>query len=128
MTAEAFKFSCDLDDTPTYCGLDVHKHELAAAVFAVDDAGCEFLETGTFGTTPAQLDAFWAFARKYRPVQFAMEATGVYHHVVANFLAAQRWEVDWEFAVRVINPADPRKKVRCSEARLRAKDFFFNRQ
>lgn len=106
LVEQVFKFSSHLGDVRPYCGLDVHKHELAACIFARDDAGQDLVASNVFGTDPAGLAAFWAFAREYRPVAFTMEATGVYHHVVATFLDWERWTAGWSFELLVINPAD----------------------
>lgn len=104
--APEFKFSRVWAHAAFFCGLDVHKHQLAVAVFARDDSRAEFLKTNTFATTPAGFLAFWAFARKYRPVAFAIEATGVYHNSLATFLETQRADASWTYHVHVVNPAD----------------------
>jgi transposase len=106
MTTETFEFSEDLDDIQHYCGLDVHKYELAVAIYARDDTGHEFTKHGTFGTDKRGLQMAWGFARKYKPVSFAMEATNIYHHVIYTFLEERKREASWDFDVLIFNPAD----------------------
>lgn len=106
MSKAQINFSRDWASAQFYCGIDVHKHELAVAIFARDDAGAEFTKHNVFRADPAGLSALWKFAVKYRPRAFAMEATGVYHHLVAQFLAARQEDCGWAFAVVVANPAD----------------------
>ena len=101
-----FKFSVDWTKPAFYCGLDVHKYELAVAVYCKDDSESEFLKTSLFSTDNEGLTRFWGFVSKYRPEGFVMEATGVYHHVVYRFLIGMRAKVDWAFKVLVVNPAD----------------------
>ncbi|MBD3254814.1 MAG: IS110 family transposase [Candidatus Lokiarchaeota archaeon] len=101
-----FKFSVDYSKPAFYCGLDVHKYELAVAVYCQDDSQSEFLKTNVFTVDNTGLAQFWNFVRKYRPDGFAMEATGIYHHVVYKFLMNKRESVDWPFKILVVNPAD----------------------
>ncbi len=76
------------------------------AIYARDDAGVEFTKHNVFRNEPAGLDALWKFAAKYQPAGFAMEATGVYHHAVAQFLVARQKDCGWALAVTVANPSD----------------------
>jgi transposase len=101
-----FKFSVDYSKPAFYCGLDVHKYELAVAVYCQDDSQSEFLKTNVFTVDNTGLAQFWNFVRKYRPDGFVMEATGIYHHVVYKFLMNKRESVDWPFKILVVNPAD----------------------
>jgi transposase len=101
-----FKFLVDYSKPAFYCGLDVHKYELAVAVYCKDDSQSEFLKTNIFSIDTAGLTQFWNFVSKYRPDGFAMEATGIYHHVIYRFLAKKREVVNWPFKIVVVNPAD----------------------
>lgn len=101
-----FKFSVDWTKPAFYCGLDVHKYELAVAIYSKDDSGSEFVKTSVFATNPQGLKQFWAFVQKYRPEGFVMEATGIYHHVIFRFLQEARTKVSWPFRIIVVNPAE----------------------
>jgi len=101
-----FKFLVDWTKPAFYCGLDVHKYELAVAIYCKDDSQSEFLKTNIFLVDSKGLDQFWNFVSKYRPDGFAMEATGIYHHVIYRFLAKKRASVKWSFKIVVVNPAD----------------------
>ena len=50
MATDTFQFSGLPGVAQHYCGLDVHKYELAVSVYAKDDSGHEFLKHGNFGT------------------------------------------------------------------------------
>jgi len=101
-----FKFSVDWTKPVFFCGLDVHKYELAVAVYSKDDTQSEFLKTDVFSTDSAGLKRFWHFVKKFRPSGFVMEATGIYHHVIFRFLQDMRAKVHWPFKIVVVNPAD----------------------
>jgi len=101
-----FKFSVDWTQPAFFCGLDVHKYELAVAIYSKDDSQSEFLKTNVFSTDSAGLRRFWQFVKKYRPRGFVMEATGIYHHVIYRFLQKMRAKVHWPFKILVVNPAD----------------------
>nr|MDO8110029.1 transposase [Candidatus Sigynarchaeota archaeon] len=106
MTTAGFKFSDDWKATTFYCGLDVHKYQLTAAIYARDDSGNEFSKSELFGTDGTALKMFFAFVKTYRPIKFAMEATNVYHHVIATFLERMKERVEWTYDVLVFNPGD----------------------
>lgn len=89
-----------------YCGLDIHKYELAVAIYCKDDSQSELLKTNIFQVDTNGLNNFWNLVKKYKPDGFAMEATGIYHHVIYKFLLNQREKVDWAFKLVVVNPAD----------------------
>ena len=101
-----FKFSVDWTKSAFYCGLDVHKHELAVAVYSADESQTEFVKTNIFSVDSEGLEQFWNFVKKYQPCGFAMEATGIYHHVVFKFLSHKRNHIHWPFKIIVVNPAD----------------------
>lgn len=101
-----FKFLVDYTKPAFYCGLDVHKYELAVAVFCRDDSHSKFLKTNVFSVDSLGLTQFWSFVKKYQPEGFAMEATGIYHHVIYKFLQTMRMRIDWTFEIVVVNPAD----------------------
>jgi len=106
MEEKPFKFSVDWTKTACYCGLDVHKYELAVAVYSKDDSESKFLKTNVFSVDSKGLEQFWNFVKKYHPYGFAMEATGIYHHLIFRFLQKKRLEVHWPFKIVVINPSD----------------------
>jgi transposase len=106
MTTTAFEFSEDWDHITFSCGLDVHKYQLAVAVFAKDDAGHEFLKSEIFGTDASALKTFFAFITPYKPAKIGMEATNVYHHTIATFLENEKGTAGWPYDVIVFHPAD----------------------
>jgi transposase len=101
-----FKFSVDWTKPVFFCGLDVHKYELAAAVYSRDDSQSDFLKTDVFSTDSVGLKKFWHFVKKFQPYGFVMEATGIYHHLIFRFLQNMRTKVHWPFKIVVVNPAD----------------------
>ncbi|MHA1726644.1 MAG: hypothetical protein ACTSXH_17705 [Promethearchaeota archaeon] len=40
-----FKFSIDWTKSAFYCGLDVHEHELAVALYSQDDSASDFFRS-----------------------------------------------------------------------------------
>jgi len=101
-----FKFSVDWTKPAFFCGLDVHKYELAVAVYSKDDSGSEIVKASVFNTDSSGLEHFWRHVKKYQPVGFVMEATGIYHHVIYRFLQNARVKARWSFKILVVNPAD----------------------
>jgi len=101
-----FKFLVDWTKPAFYCGLDVHKYELAVAVYCKDDSESELLKTNVFSVDSTGLNQFWIFVSKFHPKGFAMEATGIYHHVIYRFLVKKRAHCEWGFNILVVNPAD----------------------
>ncbi|TXT67369.1 MAG: hypothetical protein BAJALOKI1v1_110025 [Promethearchaeota archaeon] len=99
-----FKFSVDWTKSAFYCGLDIHKYELAVALYSQDDSKSEFVKTSIFSTDSKGLQQFWSFVKKYHPAGFAMEATGIYHHLIYKFLSKKRENVHWPFKLLVVNP------------------------
>nr|MDO8118373.1 transposase [Candidatus Sigynarchaeota archaeon] len=106
MTSVEFEFSEDLDDTRFHCGIDVHKHQITVAIVGKDDVGLEKVVEDVFATTPAGLTHFWGFASKYKPLTFSMEATNVYHHVVATFLDEHHDIATWKYSIIIASPPD----------------------
>lgn len=106
MEATTFKFSVDLAQHRYFCGLDVHKHECTAAIYAHDDSLHEFVKECVFNTDASGFANFWNFAKKYKPHGFVMEATGIFHHVVVHFLEQKQREMKWVFEIVIVNPAD----------------------
>lgn len=45
-----FNFSVNWTKSAVYCGLDVHKYELATKLYSQDDSELEFLKTSIFST------------------------------------------------------------------------------
>ncbi len=85
MEEKEFKFNVDWTKSSFYCGIDVHKHELTVAIFSEDASTTEFLKTNVFQVDAQGLEQVWNFVKKYQPSGFAMEATGIFHHVIFNF-------------------------------------------
>jgi transposase len=106
MEEKEFKFNVDWTKSSFFCGMDVHKHELTVAIFSEDESKTEFLKTNVFQVNSQGLEQFWNFIKKYQPDAFAMEATGIFHHVIFNFLTRKREFVRWPFKIIVVNPAD----------------------
>jgi transposase len=106
MTTKTFKFSDYPKNIVFFCGLDVHKRQLEVALYARDDTGKEFLKSELFKPDQRGLDSVWNFVKPYRPVKFTMEATNVYHHVVATFLDDKKKEANWEYECFIVPPAD----------------------
>jgi len=106
MDEKTFKFSVEWTRSRFFCGIDVHKYELAVAVYSQDDSRSEFAKTNLFTTDEKGLERFWNFVKKYQPSGFAMEATGIYHHVIYKFLVKKRTTIRWPFTITVVNPVD----------------------
>jgi transposase len=106
MATTSFKFSEYPGNTRFYCGLDVHKHQLAVSIYGKDDSGHELVKCETFGTDPKSLESFFAFTARFRPVCYGMEATNVYHHVIYTLLEKKSLIVDWTYDIIVFNPSD----------------------
>jgi len=106
MEEKIFKFNVDWRKSSFYCGMDVHKHELTVAIYSEDESKTEFLKTNVFQVNSQGLEQLWNFVKKYQPDGFVMEATGIFHHVVFNFLTKRREFVRWPFRIVVVNPSD----------------------
>ncbi|QEE16825.2 IS110 family transposase [Promethearchaeum syntrophicum] len=106
MEKKPFKFSEDLTRVIYYCGMDVHKHEITACIYARDRTNRDFIKTSIFQTDQDGLRQLFGFVKKYRPVAFAMESTGIYHHAVVQFLERKRLDSSWSYDIVVSNPAD----------------------
>lgn len=106
MEEHEFIFYVDYPEETWYCGLDVHKHKLAVALYSTGVKGSNGLKTAIFSVDADGLNQFWNFVKRYRPLRFAMEATGIYHHLPYNFLTEKSSSADWKFEIIVINPAD----------------------
>ena len=106
MEEKIFKFNVDWTKSFFYCGMDVHKHELTVAIYSEDESKTEFLKTNAFQVNSQGLEQFWNFVKKYKPNGFAMEASGIFHHVIFNFLMRKRQFVRWPFKIIVVNPSD----------------------
>lgn len=106
MEENTFKFSAKPELTRFYCGLDVHKHELSVCIYAYDESWHEFTKSTVFSTDNQGLTNFWNFVRKFKPVAFGMEATGIYHHIIVKLLDQKRYSSRWNYRIVVSNPAD----------------------
>lgn len=106
MEATELKFSVDLTQHVYFCGIDVHKQECTAAIYADDDSLHEFKKECIFNADSIGFTQFWNFAKKYHPHGFVMEATGIFHHIVVRFLEAKQIEISWPFEIVVVNPSD----------------------
>jgi transposase len=106
MEEHEFIFYDDDLDEAWYCGLDVHKHKLAVALYSKDVKDENGLKTAIFSVDADGLSQFWNFVKKYRPLGFAMEATGIYHHLPHKFLREKQETSGWKYDLVVVNPAD----------------------
>ena len=106
MVTTPFKDLGPVSPLSFYCGLDVHKRQLSVAIYARDASQTDFCKSSLFSTDPAGLDAFWNFIVSYHPKGFAMEATGIYHHIIAHFLEQKRIITQTKFDIVIVNPAD----------------------
>jgi transposase len=88
------------------CGLDVHKHQIAAAIYGKDNSYMEFKKIAVFNTTNSGLNELWSFSKKYKPSAYVMEATGVYHQTISLFLQEKRKVCSQDFKIVIVNPAD----------------------
>ena len=66
MELKEFKFNVEWTKSSFFCGLDVHKHELAVAVYSEDGSQSEFLKTNIFQVNTLGLEQFWKFVKKYK--------------------------------------------------------------
>lgn len=106
MESIEYKLDVTWRENPFFCGLDVHKHELAVAICSAEYRIAKIVKTAIFSMTNKGLEQFWNFVKKYRPAGFAMEATGIYHHNLFKFLKQKSYTVLWAFEIVVVNPAD----------------------
>jgi transposase len=88
------------------CGIDVHKHEMTVALYSASNRNLEFNRALNFDTTNESLTKFWNYIKKYKPLGFVCEATGIYHHTLVNFLRNQQNQASWSYEVTIVNPAD----------------------
>lgn len=101
-----FKFYDEEADIPHFCGMDVHKYEIAVAICSAEMFSSTIVKTTIFSADADGLERFWSFVKKYRPRAFAMEATGIFHHVPFNFLKDKESKAEWRYDIVVVNPAD----------------------
>ena len=101
-----FKFYDDWTETPHFCGMDVHKYEIAVAICSAGAFSSKIVKTNIFSADADGLNQFWNFVKKYKPLSFVMEATGIFHQLPYNFLIEKKNEASWIFNVLVVNPSD----------------------
>jgi transposase len=101
-----FKFDVDWRTNPFFCGLDVHKHELAVTICSAEYRAATVVSRSIFPVNSEGLERFWKYVKKYQPVAFAMEATGIFHHLIHKFLMQKLTTVIWHAEVLVTNPSD----------------------
>lgn len=101
-----FKFYDDRTETPHFCGMDVHKYEIAVAICSAGVFSSKIVKTNIFSADADGLNRFWNFVKKYKPISFVMEATGIYHQLPYNFLIEKKDGASWMFNVLVVNPSD----------------------
>jgi transposase len=106
MESIEFKFNVDWRSNPFFCGLDVHKHELAVAICSAEYRDAKIVSRAIFSVNSEGLERFWNYIKKYQPAGFAMEATGIFHHAIHIFLTEKLTTVDWRSEIVVTNPAD----------------------
>ena len=97
MEEKAFIFYEEWGKHEWYCGLDIHKHKLAVAIYSPTLNGSKGTKTSIFSVDSDGLAQFWNLVKKYRPLGFAMEATGIYHHVIYRLLSEKLVSCDWEY-------------------------------
>ncbi len=101
-----FKFDVDWRTNPFFCGLDVHKHELAVTICSAEYRDAKVVSRSIFSVNSEGLERFWNYVRKYQPAGFAMEATGIFHHMIYKFLMQKLATVKWSAEIIVTNPSD----------------------
>ncbi|MFO8019795.1 MAG: IS110 family transposase [Promethearchaeia archaeon] len=101
-----FKFDLDWRSNPFFCGLDVHKHKLAVCICSAEYRDAKIVSRSIFQVNSRGLHRFWNYVKKYHPAGFAMEATGIYHHVIYKFLRKHINKVSWNSELVITNPAD----------------------
>ena len=101
-----FKFDVDWRSNPFFCGLDIHKHELAVAICSAEFRDAKIVSRSIFRVNSEGLERFWNHVKKYQPAGFAMEATGIFHHAIHEFLTEKLNTVEWRSEIVVTNPAD----------------------
>ncbi len=101
-----FKFDVDWKTNPFFCGLDVHKHELSASICSIEYREAKIVSRSVFSVDSEGLERFWNYVKKYQPSGFAMEATGIFHHVIHKLLMEKLKTVIWRSEVVVSNPAN----------------------
>jgi len=106
MVTTTFKGLGSVPPLSFYCGLDIHKRQLSVAIYARDTSQTDFLKSSIFSTNQEGLEMFWNFCNHYHPQGFAMEATGIYHHTIAQFLEQKRTGINASFDIVIVNPGD----------------------
>jgi transposase len=106
MTTEEFKPTASISPARFYCGIDIHKRELAVSILGRDDSDAKYVKSNVFLATLAGLKSLWQFVSTFEPIGFVMEATGIYHHTVAQFLEQMRAQASFKFEILIVNPAD----------------------
>jgi len=101
-----FKFDVNWRTNPFFCGLDVHKHELAVTICSAEYRDAKIASQTIFPVNSEGLERFWNHVKKYQPAGFAMEATGIFHHWIYKFLTQKLTTVKWHAEVVVTNPSD----------------------
>ena len=105
---ELIEFKCNVDwrTHPFFCGLDVHKYELAVTICSAEYRDAKIVSRSIFPVNSEGLERFWNYVKKYQPAGFAMEATGIFHHVIHKFLMHKLTTVIWHAEIIVTNPSD----------------------
>lgn len=101
-----FKFYDEWTELLHFCGMDVHKYEIAVAICSAGAFSSKIVKTTIFSADADGLDQFWNFVKKYRPHGFVMEATGIYHHLPFKFLMEKKEKACWNYDIVVVNPSD----------------------
>ena len=101
-----FKFNVDWKSNLFFCGLDVHKHKLAVTICSAEYRDAKIVSRSIFSINTEGLNRFWNYVRKYQPAGFAMEATGIYHHMIYKFLTEKLSAETWQSELVVTHPAD----------------------
>ena len=85
-------------------GIDVHKHNLTAAIAEKKIDKIDIVKVQTFTTNEDGYKQFWSFVSKYRPKTFVFEASGVYSTYFHDFLQDKSKQSDFSASVVRLNP------------------------
>ena len=85
-------------------GIDVHKHNLTAAISEKKVDEIKIVKVQSFTTNDVGYEQFWAFVSKYQPKTFVFEASGVYSTYFYNFLQDRSRQNGMHSTVVRLNP------------------------
>lgn len=85
-------------------GIDVHKHNLTAAIAEKTFDAIQIVKIQPFTTNDNGYAQFWAFVSKYQPTVFVFEASGVYSTYFHEFLETKNRASGLNATVVRLNP------------------------